>query len=486
MDIIQAQNEDLENMNLFVSRIRQQGLYRLGGQFSDLYDERIVEEFFLEASFKLKSGGDVSEISGVVRGIEVRVDKETLKSMFRLPSNGLKMEELESFGSDDLLTVYWRLFTGDSADTNVHPSCHKKRFCLPFVYLHDFCCRVIENRTGAFEMCTNLRMMVAIMSGELVNWCQIVLKMIQEEAAKPSSHRKSFGLILNNILTLGGVPQSSDAKKIGQGKLIGGSKPTYFNKDIPVGNRPSLKDLPLSDNPRDITIKSKSEEKSKKRSVSDRKSPLVENPKKKLRKAHKPKPTGIPVIPINAQNADVAPAKSLSTTAEETATVRGIDPEPLAAMTDDLLFAKLEGTGESADHIELTATSPIRDPIPEQDPSPTRVPTPYLDQAVERFTQWKEYRVAPFETLYHWSDWKAEEDFVLEVTNSQEIPALIKWDNQFCKELISNHFMEYEKARLKGKSKFVDSATYSPKSDHDSDDDDEAFQAGLRIRRGDI
>ncbi|KAL6530942.1 hypothetical protein OROHE_014424 [Orobanche hederae] len=79
------------------------------------------------------------------------------------------MEELESFGLEELLMTFWGTFIGNSSDKRVHPSCHKKRFILPFVYLHDFCCRVVENRTGAFKMCTNLRfrMMVAIMFGEI-------------------------------------------------------------------------------------------------------------------------------------------------------------------------------------------------------------------------------------------------------------------------------------------------------------------------------
>ncbi|KAL6549604.1 Altered inheritance of mitochondria protein 1 [Orobanche hederae] len=158
----------------------------------------LVEKFYQEASVRFRSekkGGGVAETFASIRGVEIRINRQLLEDLFSLPLFGLKLEELESFGSEDLLSSFWYVFIGNSADKKVHPSCHKKRFVLPFVYLHDFCCRVVENRTGAFEMCTNLRfrMMVAIMFGEPVNWCQVILKRLQEEVSKPLSQKKSFG-----------------------------------------------------------------------------------------------------------------------------------------------------------------------------------------------------------------------------------------------------------------------------------------------------
>ncbi|KAL6522259.1 hypothetical protein OROHE_016812 [Orobanche hederae] len=58
-------------------------------------------------------------------------------------------------------------------------------------------------------------MMLAIMFGELVNWCQIILKRLQEEVSKPLSQKKSFGLLLNNIFSCLDVPFNKTAKKIG-------------------------------------------------------------------------------------------------------------------------------------------------------------------------------------------------------------------------------------------------------------------------------
>ncbi|KAL6576431.1 hypothetical protein OROHE_000212 [Orobanche hederae] len=221
----------------------------IGRQHSDLYDESLVEEFYQEASVhfrSVKKGGDVAEISTSIREVEIRINRTLLEDLFSLPSSGLKMDELESFGMVDLLSSFWCVFIGDIADKKDHPSCHKKRSTLPFVYLHDFCCRVVGNRTGAFEMCTNLRfrMMVAIMFGEPVNWYQIILKRLQEEVSKALSPKKSFGLLLNNIFSCLDVPLAMNAKKIGPGKFIGGSKPTSFNKDVIPADRPSVFELP--------------------------------------------------------------------------------------------------------------------------------------------------------------------------------------------------------------------------------------------------
>ncbi|KAL6531049.1 hypothetical protein OROHE_014118 [Orobanche hederae] len=209
MERIQNEHDDSAAMAIMVSCIKQTVLFNLGRQHSELYDESLVEEFYQKASVRFRSekkGGGVAEIFASIRGVEIRINRHLLEDLFSLPSTGLKLEELESFGSEDLLSSFWCVFIGDSADKKVHPSCHKIRFVL-FVYLHDFCCRVVENRTGAFEMCTNLRfrMMVAIMFGEPVNWCQVILKRLQEEVSKPLSQKKSFGLILTNIFSCGGV-----------------------------------------------------------------------------------------------------------------------------------------------------------------------------------------------------------------------------------------------------------------------------------------
>ncbi|KAL6536073.1 hypothetical protein OROHE_012917 [Orobanche hederae] len=199
MDRIISEVEDDDNMEKIISKIEEQGLYRLGRFHPELYDELIVEDFYRVATVKAhscKHGGGIISISAFVQNISICINQDLLVSMFGLPSDGLTMEELESFGSDELLTAYWGLFTGKSSNKDVHPSCPKKKFCLPFVFLHDFCCRIIENRTGAFDTCTNLRfrMMIAILYGEKVNWSQIALKRLSEEVSKPHSQKKSFGL----------------------------------------------------------------------------------------------------------------------------------------------------------------------------------------------------------------------------------------------------------------------------------------------------
>ncbi|KAL6535127.1 hypothetical protein OROMI_026501 [Orobanche minor] len=402
-----------------VSRIKRTGLLNIGRQHSELYDESLVEEFYQEASVCFsseKKGGGVAEIFSFIRGVEIRNNRQLLEDLFSLPSFGLKLEELEFFGSEDLLSSFWCVFIGDSADKKVHPSCHKRRFVPPFVYLHNFYCRVVENRTGAFEMCTNLRfrMMVAIMFGEPVNWCQVILKRLQEEVSKPLSQKKSFGLLLTNIFSCVDVPFAENSKKIGPGKFIGGSKPTAFNKDVIPAYRPSILELPQSNAAHSMK---------RKHSLSDTvpQPAAPEMKKKKLRKAHKPKPTEVSATPVEAQvekSAEVAQPTAInlqgSTPAEES-TIHS----PVRASTT------------------VQDSSPHREPTPVRDPSPFREPT-HVEQAFKRFVQWKSNRVAVYDTLYHWQEWEEEEKFILEVTDTTDISLLIRWENSFCQELITN------------------------------------------------
>ncbi|KAL6569122.1 hypothetical protein OROHE_003403 [Orobanche hederae] len=506
MDRIISEVEDDDNMEKIISKIEEQGLYRLGRFHPELYDELIVEEFYRVATVKAhsrKHGGGIISISASVQNISICINQDLLVSMFDLPSDGLTMEELESFGSDELLTAYWGLFTGKSSNKDVHPSCPKKKFCLPFVFLHDFCCRIIENRTGAFDTCTNLRfrMMIAILYGEKVNWSQIVLKRLSEEVSKPHSQKKSFGLLLNNILTQSGVRQSKHAKKIGTDKFIGGFKPSAYNQAGPSANRPFLNHMPSAKNLRGVTSKtSVAEEESsrkRKRSGSDSKSLLVE--KKKHKKASKSKTRGtvtdiIKDVPA-AQPADHQTEGE--TPAVESVTSQPILPEPIApTASNDHIFADLENLSESTAHIESFVSSPVRVPIPEQDPSLHRVPSPSRDptpdrvptlvkdsspiqdptpvddpiptenpipvrspspaaqsivqqveQAFARFIKWKSYRTAPYDVLINWKDLKEEEEFILNVTDSKEILLLFKMDNEDCKELIYSHYLDLDNSR---------------------------------------
>ncbi|KAL6580420.1 hypothetical protein OROMI_008444 [Orobanche minor] len=493
MNRIENEHDDSTVMALVVSRIKQSGLFNLGRQHSEIYDESLVEEFYQEASVHFRSekkGGGVAGIFSSIRGVEIHINRHLLEYLVSLPSSGLKLEELESFGSEDLLSSFWCVFIGDSADKKVHPSCHKKRFVLPFVYLHDFCCRVVENRTGAFVMCTNLRfrMMVAIMFGEPVNWCQVILKRLQEEVSKPLSQKKSFGLLLTNIFSCMNVPFAINSKKIGQGKFIGGSKPTTFNKDVIPADRPSLLKLPQSESLRDVTKHSKavSSRKRKHNLLDTVPQPAApDKKKKKLRKVHKSKPTEVSATPVEAQVEEIAevaqptaPNLQGATPAEEVVTAISAGPEPMAAMTEDQLLAKVEGTGESTTFPESVIPSPVRASKPVQDPSPLREPTPVriptseqapipvtdssptvkpipvqspsptqlindtllsvqVEQAFERFVLWKSYRVAVYDTLYHWEDWEEEKKFVLEITDTTDISLLIRWENSFCHELIT-------------------------------------------------
>ncbi|KAL6576982.1 hypothetical protein OROMI_011258 [Orobanche minor] len=96
-------------------------------------------------------------------------------------------------------------------------------------------------------------MMVAIMSGEKVNWCLFVLKRLQEEAYKRASQKKSFGLILKCILKECGVRQSQSAKKVGPDKFISGCKPTAYNKDRLINPRPLVQTMPILEDPKEMS-----------------------------------------------------------------------------------------------------------------------------------------------------------------------------------------------------------------------------------------
>ncbi|KAL6579521.1 hypothetical protein OROMI_009737 [Orobanche minor] len=160
-------------------------------------------------------------------------------------------------------------------------------------------------------------------------------------------------------------------------------------------------------------------------------------------------------------------------------------------MDDHHIFAGLANLNESAAHLESIISSPVRAPIPEQDPdltrvpspiripSPNRVPTPVRDpspiqapipvedpnptanpipvrspslqvssfseqieQAFARFVKWKSYRTAPYDILLSWHELRDEEQFVLEVTDSKDILLLLQWDNLHCKELIFSHYLD--------------------------------------------
>lgn len=115
--------------------------------------------------------------------------------------------------------------------------------------------KVLENRIGAFEMCTNLtfRLMMAIMSRQNVNWCQVLFKRLGEEVEKPDTTIKSFSLILKYILTQNGIQQSPTAEEIQACKFLGGTRPTLYNKKTSVESLPNLDSMPQSSYPRDIS-----------------------------------------------------------------------------------------------------------------------------------------------------------------------------------------------------------------------------------------
>ncbi|KAL6558775.1 hypothetical protein OROMI_019125 [Orobanche minor] len=520
LDRLRAEVEDTDSMEAIISKIRDQGLHRIGSSRTNYYDEDIVEEFYHDTSVKLyshKQGGGVRDIRATVQGIPILINSSFLESIYALSSEGMSIEELETFGTEKLLTTYWGLFTGDKSRKDIHMSCPKKNFCLPFVYLHDFCCRIIENRTGAFDTCTNLRyrMMVAILYGEKVDWCQFMLNRLGKEVLKPHSQKKSFGLFLNNLLYRCGVNLSPDAKKIGPGKYLGGSNPIAYNHAGPLANRPFIRTMPNIQHPKRSLTAVEEVSKKRKRSVSDSMSPLTA--KKKLKKDSRSKSAGTVTHPVTIDDHPSAETANLSSQEDFQAS----SPVPSAILSDQQIFGNLENLDSSV-QIESLIISPVRVPIPDKDPTHNRTPSPVSDpnlnrpqspvrdpspnrtpntvsdpliqapipvedpkptvepipvrspsqernifnplveQAFQRFKQWKSYRLGSCDILLNWKEWKQEEEFILSITDVKEAQPLIQWDDEHCHMLIMSHFMSQDETRrqAKGKSAIPDLTSY--------------------------
>ncbi|KAL6560197.1 hypothetical protein OROHE_006204 [Orobanche hederae] len=251
--------------------------------------------------------------------------------------------------------------------------------------------------------------------------------------------------------------------------------------------------MPSAKNPRGTSKKTSIAEdessKKRKRSVSDSKSPLTE--KKKHKKGSKSKAIGTLTDPVTITDIPAAQPANHQTQGETPvveSTFRPVDPK--LTTSNDQIFAGLENLNESTAHMESFVSSPVRAPIPEQDPThyrvpspsrdptPNRVPTPVRDssliqdptpvedpvptvnpiparspspsakslsdqgeQAFTRFIKWKSYRSAPYDVLFNWKEWREEDEFVLDVTDSKEILLLILMENDQCKELIFSHFL---------------------------------------------
>ncbi|KAL6582974.1 hypothetical protein OROMI_005052 [Orobanche minor] len=126
MNRIEAEHEDSAAMEHVVSRIKHIGHYNLGRQHFEVFDELLEEEFYQKSSVCfhfVKKARDVADISAEVCGVEMYINHHLPKDIFALPASGLKMEKLESFGSEDLLTTFCGTFIGDDSEKRVHPSC---------------------------------------------------------------------------------------------------------------------------------------------------------------------------------------------------------------------------------------------------------------------------------------------------------------------------------------------------------------------------
>ncbi|KAL6581022.1 hypothetical protein OROMI_006945 [Orobanche minor] len=108
----------------------------------------------------------------------------------------------------------------------------------------------------------------------------------------------------------------------------------------------------------------------------------------KQKKAFKPKAKGTVTDPVTVDDLpSVQPADHQTqgaTPAVDSSIFRPIDFEPTSTMIDHHIYVGLENLDESAAHIESIVSSPVRVPIPKQDPTLNRVPSPSRDPTPNR------------------------------------------------------------------------------------------------------
>ncbi|KAL6580428.1 hypothetical protein OROMI_008452 [Orobanche minor] len=92
-----SEDNDRVGMNLFVSRVKQASLYRLGSLHPENYDVQIVEEFFLDADFLYasdKKGSDLTVAVSTVQEKEISI-QELLERLYKFPSDSLVENKIQ-------------------------------------------------------------------------------------------------------------------------------------------------------------------------------------------------------------------------------------------------------------------------------------------------------------------------------------------------------------------------------------------------------
>ncbi|KAL6541178.1 hypothetical protein OROMI_025061 [Orobanche minor] len=164
----------------------------------------------------------------------------------------------------------------------------------------------------------------------------------------------------------------------------------------------------------------------------------------------------------------------------------------MAAMKNEQLFAT-EGTGKSTIFEESKIASPVRASTPVQDPSPNRVSSPVRDPSPIRVPTPVRYSSPeqapicvtdpiPTETpipVRSLSPSQIINDTSFSVKVEQAFDCFVQWKSY---RVAAYDVLYNSQVRLKGKNKSIDTAP-SSSYNNDSDDNDDAFQAGLRMNR---
>ncbi|KAL6566695.1 hypothetical protein OROMI_015099 [Orobanche minor] len=391
MEMIQTENDDVAAMEHVVSRIQQSGLFNLERQHSDLYDGSLVEEFYQEASVcfhSFKKGGDVAEISSSIRGVEIRINRHLLEDLFSLPSSGLKMDELESFRMEDLLSSFWCVFIGDIADKKSGQG----NFIGGSKYTSFNKDVIPADRPSVFKLPHSANLRDVTDKPKAVSSKKRKKHSLSDKKSHPAvpvqkkkKLRKSYKSEPTEVTATPVEAQLEENAEVAQ--------PTAINLQGATSAEEVVTAIFVDPEPMAAMADDQ----------------LLANVEGTGESTTFPESIVTAPVRVSTLVQDPSPHREPSPVQ---------DPSPLRAPTP-IRIPSLE-----------QASIPIIDPKPIEIPILVRIPSPtqlindtllsvQIEQAFESFVQWKSYSVAVYDLLYPFEDCEEDEKFILEITDTR-------------------------------------------------------------------